>query len=147
MNTFQLDFYSRLRAWRELRAKLADCTLEEQCIEVDKFWQQCPMTNHYLHPADIKQWPDPWQLMNDNIYCNYARALGMTHTLLLLGVTDIDLVDCLDYNNENVVLVLVDTAKYIMNYWPNTVVNNKLQNFTVVRRYDLTNIIKKIGTI
>lgn len=147
MNVFQLDFYSRLREWRELRAKLADCTLEEQCIEVDKFWQQCPMTNHYLHPADIKTWPDPWQLLDDNMYCNYARALGMIYTLTLLGIKDIDLAFCTDYNSIDVVLVLVDNAKYALNYWPNTVVNNKLSDFTVVRHYDITPIIQKVGTL
>jgi hypothetical protein len=147
MNAFQLDFYPRLRAWHELRNNLTDALLHEQCIEVDKFWQQSPMSNHYLHPADIKSWPDPWQLINDNIYCSYSRALGMIYTLLLLGVTDIDLVDCIDYNNENVVLVLVDNARYAMNYWPNTVVNNKIQNFTIVRKYDLTPIIQRVGKL
>ena len=147
MNAFQLDFYPRLRAWHELRNNLTDALLHEQCIEVDKFWQQSPMSNHYLHPADIKSWPDPWQLINDNIYCSYSRALGMIYTLLLLGVTDIDLVDCIDYNNENVVLVLVDNARYAMNYLPNTVVNNKIQNFTIVRKYDLTPIIQRVGKL
>ena len=147
MNAFQLDFHTRVKTWSELRVKLADCSLRDQCVEVDKFWQQSPISNHYLHPADIKQWPDPWQLLNDNIYCNYARALGMIYTLVLLGITDIDLVDSIDYNSVSVILVLVDHAKYVLNYWPGTVVNNKLQNFTVVRSYDLSHIIKKTGTL
>ena len=147
MNAFQLDFYTRLRDWRELRTKLADSLIQDQCVEIDKFWQQSPISNHYLHPADIKSWPDPWQLLDDNIYCSYSRALGMIYTLVLLGIIDIDLVDAIDYNSVSVVLVLVDNAKYVMNYWPGTVVNNKLQNFTVVRSYDLSHIIKKIGTL
>jgi hypothetical protein len=121
--------------------------LHEKCVEVDKFWQQCPETTHYLHPADIKSWPDPWQLLDDNMYCPYARALGIIYTLILLGITDIDLVDAIDYNSVSVVLVMVDSAKYVLNYWPGTVVNNKLSDFTVVRHYDITPIIQKTGTL
>jgi hypothetical protein len=147
MNAFQLDFYSRLRAWNTLKENLSDSPIDVVCIETDKFWQQCPESTHYLHPADIKSWPDPWQLLDDNMYCPYARALGMIYTLILLGITDIDLVDSIDYNSVSVVLVMVDSAKYVLNYWPGTVVNNKLSDFTVVRHYDITPIIQKTGTL
>jgi hypothetical protein len=147
MNAFQLDFYSRLRAWNTLKENLSDSPIDVVCIETDKFWQQCPESTHYLHPADIKSWPDPWQLLDDNMYCPYARALGIMYTLILLGITDIDLVDAIDYNSVSVVLVLVDRAKYALNYWPGTVVNNKLSDFTVVRHYDITPIIQKTGTL
>lgn len=147
MNEFQLDFYSRLRAWNNLRETLKDADTKTLAIEVDKFWQQTPISNHYLHPADIKTWPDPWQLLDDNIYCNYSRALGMIYTLAMLGIKDIDLVNATDYNSIDVVLVLVDSAKYVMNYWPGTVLNNKLSDFTIKRRYDITPIINKVGTL
>jgi hypothetical protein len=147
MNAFQLDFYSRLRAWNTLKENLSDSPIDVVCIETDKFWQQCPESTHYLHPADIKSWPDPWQLLDDNMYCPYARALGIMYTLILLGITDIDLVDAIDYNSVSVVLVMVDSAKYALNYWPGTVVNNKLSDFTVVRHYDITPIIQKTGTL
>ena len=147
MNSFQLDFYARLKAWTTLRETLIDSDIEQKCIEVDRFWQQSPLSNHYLHPVDIKTWPDPWQLLDDNIYCSYSRALGMIYTLSLLGIQDIDLVDARDYNSVDVVLLLVDRAKYILNYWPNTIVNNKLSDFTVVRYYDITPIIEKVGKL
>jgi len=147
MNAFQLDFYSRLRDWNTLKENLSDSPIDVVCVETDRFWQQSPISNHYLHPADIKSWPDPWQLLDDNIYCNYSRALGMIYTLSLLGITDIDLVDATDYNSVDVVLVLVDRAKYVMNYWPGTVLNNKLSDFTVSRYYDITPIINKVGTL
>jgi hypothetical protein len=50
MNVFLLDYYTRLRAWHDLRNSLSRKTdLQEICIEVDAFWQQCPMSNYYLH--------------------------------------------------------------------------------------------------
>jgi hypothetical protein len=103
--------------------------------------------NHYLHPVDIDNWPDPWQLLDDNLYCPYARALGMIYTLVMLGISDIDLIEGTDYNSVDVVLVVVDNAKYVLNYWPNTVVNNKLGDFTITKKYNIAPIIQKIGTL
>lgn len=147
MNAFQLDFQTRLKEWHSLRNSLAGADIKDICIEVDRFWQQSPIMNHYLHPVDIPTWPDPWQLLNDNLYCPYARALGMMYTLIMLGIKDVDLVRATDYNSIDVVLVLVDSAKYILNYWPGTVVNNKLADFDLVNKYDITPITTKIGNI
>ena len=148
MNVFLLDYYTRLRAWHDLRNSLSQKTdLQKICIEVDAFWQQCPMSNHYLHPDDIEMWPGPWELISDNHYCYYARALGMVYTLLLLGINDIDIVEVKDYNDNQVVLVLVDHAKYIMNYWPDMVVNNNLSEFNITKRIDIETIKRKIGKV
>lgn len=148
MNVFLLDYYSRLRSWHDLRTKLSQTQDTKQiCIEVDAFWQRCPMSNHYLHPDDIETWPGPWELLSDNNYCYYARALGMIYTLLLLGIKDIDLVEAKDYNSNDIVLVLVDSAKYVMNYWPNMVVNSNLSDFVVTKRIDIDSLIKKIGNV
>ena len=147
MNTFQLNYEARLKKWHDLRTQLEQSDIEEKCIEIDKFWQQCPIASHYLHPIDIHDWPGPWELIFDNNFCVYSRALGMIYTLLLLGVDTIDLVEAKDDNSEDVVLVLVDNAKYILNYWPDTVVNNCLTDFKISRYLDISPIITKIGSI
>lgn len=147
MNSFQLDFQNRLRDWHNFRESLTNKDTKDICIEIDKYWQQSPIMNHYLHPVDINNWPDPWQLLDDNLYCPYARALGMIYTLIMLGISDIDLVEGTDHNSVDVVLVLVDRAKYVLNYWPNTVVNNKLGDFTITKKYNIIPIIQKIGTL
>lgn len=146
MNTFLTDtFDQRLRSWYELRTSLQDADLETICIEVDKFWQKTPLVNHYLHPDDIKEWPSPWELLHDNNYCYYARALGMIYTLLLMGIKDIDLCIARDYNSIDVVLVTVDRAKYVMNYWPNSVVNTKFTEFTQIKTINIEPLFDKIG--
>lgn len=147
MNSFQLDSQNRLRDWRNFRESLTNKDTKDICIETDKYWQNSPIMNHYLHPVDIDNWPDPWQLLDDNLYCPYARALGMIYTLVMLGISDIDLVEGTDHNSVDVVLVLVDRAKYVLNYWPNTVVNNKLGDFTITKKYNIIPIIQKIGTL
>lgn len=144
-NAFLLDYNTRLRDWHKLREKLQESSLETICVEVDKFWQQTPLLNHYLHPADTPDWPNPWELISDNDYCLYARGLGMVYTLMLLGIENIDFVDAIDYNSENVCLVLVDNAKYVLNGYPNSVLNTTLTDFTNIKKLDITPLQKKIG--
>ena len=144
-NVFILGFELRLRSWVDLREKVKHLDPIDQYQTIDDFWQQVPMSNHYLHTDFIKDWPDPWQLIHDNIFCSYARALGMIYTLLLLGNKSIDLVEAKDDNNNEVVLVLVDDAKYVLNYWPGTVLNNRLQDFVITRTLDWSPLLQKIG--
>ena len=145
INVFLQDLYTRLRTWHELKEDLLDKDIETICIRVDRFWQQAPLSNHYLHPADVVDWPNPWELISDNTYCYYARALGMVYTLLLLGVKSIDFVEALYDNREDVVLVLVDNAKYVLNYHPNMVVNTNLSDFTITTHIKIDSLKKKIG--
>ena len=144
-NIFLQDYPTRLREWHKLKESLTTADIQTICVEVDKFWQQCPMVTHYLHPADVKDWPTPWELLNDNMYCPYARALGMTYTLLLLGITDIDIVDAIDDHSTDVVLVLVDRAKYIMNWFPDSVLNTDQSDFDLRRTLNTEPLLKKIG--
>lgn len=144
INIFQLNYDARLKSWYDLRTSLADSNIQTICVEVDKWWQQAPLVNHYLHPIDVPTWPGPWELIYDNNYCQLARGLGMIYTLLLLGVDDIDFRLGTDDNNEDVALVLVDNAKYVMNYWPDTVLNNNLQEFKFTDTLYIQELKKKI---
>lgn len=146
MNVFITNtFDQRLRLWTDLRTSLKEADTQTICVEVDKFWQQTPLVNYYLHPDDMKDWPNPWELLNDNNFCYYARALGMIYTLMLLGIKDIDLYTAKDYNNVDVVLVTVDRAKYIMNYWPNSVLNTTFTEFSDTKRISIDPLFDKIG--
>lgn len=147
MNIFQSTYEARLQAWFQLRQYVINLPIEQQCITIDEWWQRAPLVTHHLHPYDMENWPDPWELLSENNYCEVARALGMCYTLMLVGVKDIELVLATNETAEDVVLVLADNAKYIMNYWPNTVISNSLKDFKVVNKLDLETIIKKIGNI
>jgi hypothetical protein len=144
-NLFILDYETRLRSWVNLRIELESIAITSQCVRIDDFWQKVPLQNHYLHTDYIKDWPTPWELLNDNTYCYYTRALGMIYTLLLLGKKDIELLDAIDDNNNEVVLVLVDNRKYVLNYWPGTVVNNNIIDFTIKKSLDISPLYNKIG--
>lgn len=46
--------------------------------------------------------------------------------------------------NKDTMIVLVDNAKYILNYYPNTVLSNTLKQFKITAKMDLASIIKEI---
>lgn len=144
MNVFQLNYDSRLRSWYDLRQKLQNSDTQTKCVDIDKFWQAAPLINHHLHPNDVSSWPGPWDLLSENIYCELARGLGMVYTLLLLGTTDVDFCLATNDNSEDVAIVLVDGAKYVLNYWPNTVLSNNLNDFTIVKKLDIDTIKTKL---
>lgn len=144
INVFQLTFEARLKSWHDLRKSLANADIETKCVEIDKWWQSAPLVNHYLHPAETSSWPGPWDLLDDNEYCYLARGLGMVYTLLLTGVEDIDFCIATDDNSEEVIIVLVDHAKYVLNYWPNSVLNMSQLEFSTVKKLDLDQVKTKL---
>ena len=145
MNVFLSTYESRLQAWYDLRNRVTNLDLEKQCVEIDDWWQQAPFVNHYLHSDFITQWPSPWDLLYANTYCQYARGLGMIYTLLLLGINDLAFVEATDDNNNEVILVLVGSAKYVLNYWPKSVLSTNFQDFAISRELNILPLKEKIG--
>ncbi len=144
MNVFQLNYEARLSDWYDLRVRLEDSSLEEKCVEIDKWWQKAPQVTHHLHILDSENWPDPWQLLVENTYDEVARALGICYTLLLLDENNVEIAEASDKMGNDVVIVLVDNAKYILNYFPETVLSNTLSDFNVKRKVSIDNIKTKI---
>jgi hypothetical protein len=62
-----------------------------------------------------------------------------------MDISDIEFVLATDVQGDDISLVLVDNAKYILNYWPDTVISNNLKDFKIVRKLDITTINKNIG--
>jgi hypothetical protein len=144
INVFQLNYEARLKSWYDLRKSLENSDIETACLEIDKWWQYAPLLNHHLHPDDVDNWPEPWELLVENNYCQLSRGLGMIYTLKLVGIKTIDFSLAIDDNNEECALVMVDNAKYILNYYPNTVISNSLQDFKLGNPVNMDKINKKI---
>jgi hypothetical protein len=98
-----------------------------QALEnINRWWFRTPWQPYYLHWDDQANWPDPWQLLSDNVFCEVARALGILYTITLLDRPDMTLVDMI-LTQDGVNLVLVGKEKYILNWEPSTVVNTNLE--------------------
>ena len=144
MNIFQCSFDQRLRSWRNLRTVVSTKNILDKCIEIDDWWQMAPLVNHHLHILDQTSWPDPWTLLSENTYCLLTRALGIVNTLEMSQVNQVELVIATNQQGDEHPIVLVDNAKYILNYYPKSVVNNCLKDFTIKRKLSLDSLTKKI---
>ena len=126
------DFADRLTAWSALRAEAQSMNCQEALEKINAWWFQIPWKPYYLHWDDQPIWPDPWQLLSDNVYCDLARALGILYTISMLGradMADAELVLTKDGDN----LVQVGQGKYILNWSPDSVVNT-FQEVKIVRQ-------------
>ena len=133
-----VTFDNRLQAWVELRSRCQILDLENSLTAINQWWFNTPWQPYYLHWDDQADWPDPWQLLSDNVYCDLARSLGIVYTISLLeraDMADAELVLAEDGSN----LVLVAKEKYILNWNRDTIVNNKPKVKTT-RRFKKTQV-------
>lgn len=115
-------FAGRLESWYSLRQQCCTQSVESALMAINSWWSQTPWQPYYLHWDDQPTWPDPWQLLNDNVYCDLARALGILYTISLLDRADLaDATLVLTQEGHN--LVVVEKSKYILNWNPDTIVN------------------------
>jgi hypothetical protein len=115
-------FDARLASWTQLRDQCQTLSLEDALTAVNTWWFNSPWRPYYLHWDDLKTWPDPWQLLSDNVYCDLARGLGILYTISLLDRADMVDAELVSTDNGSN-LVLVAKEKYILNWSPDSVVN------------------------
>ena len=117
-----VTFESRLDSWTQLRNQVNVLPVDPALEAINAWWFAAPWTGYHLHWDDREDWPDPWQLLDDNIFCEVARGLGILYTITLLDRADIDSAELvLTKTGHN--LVLVDKSKYILNWDKSTIVN------------------------
>lgn len=114
-------FPERLTAWAQLRSQAAALPLDQALATINTWWFQTPWRPYHLHWEDQESWPDPWQLLDDNIYCGLARGLGIMYTITMLDRSDLQDAVLIENGGDN--LVLVDKSKYILNWDADTIVN------------------------
>jgi hypothetical protein len=119
-------FEQRLAAWNSLRDRVRDLPMEEALEQINAWWQRSPWRAYHLHWDDRTDWPDPWQLLSDNIYCDLARGLGILYTITVLDRDDIQDAELIETEHGN--LVQVAGGKYILNWGTELELNTRLQH-------------------
>lgn len=114
-------FEERLAGWTQLRQQAALADTESALLAINSWWFQTPWRAYHLHWDDQPDWPDPWQLLSDNLYCPLARGLGILYTITLLDRADLQDAVLVEVGSDN--LVLIDKEKYILNWDLSTIVN------------------------
>jgi hypothetical protein len=117
-------FAQRLENWAELRHRCQDLDTKSALIAINSWWFQTPWVAYYLHWDDLATWPDPWQMLSDNVFCDVARGLGILYTIAMLERKDFEDSQLVDDGSHN--LVLVQQQKYILNWDQSSIVNINL---------------------
>jgi len=118
-------FEQRLAAWNSLRDRVRDQSKSDALAEINAWWQKTPWRAYHLHWDDRQDWPDPWQLLSDNIYCDLARGLGILYTITVLDRDDMQDAELIETEQGN--LVQVEGGKYILNWGRDLGLNTNLQ--------------------
>jgi hypothetical protein len=124
-------FPERLTAWAALRAQATALPLDQALSAINAWWFQTPWRPYHLHWDDQATWPDPWQLLDDNIYCGLARGLGIMYTVAMIDRPDIHSAELVEAGGDN--LVQINQSKYILNWDQATIVNTSPET-TLSRR-------------
>ena len=124
---WKLEASDRLSRWRAFRITLSSRSLSDAITDTAEMWQNCPHKPYYLDPADPAAWPNAWDLLTENYYCDIAKALGMLYTIAFSNHghdlpmelrTYIDEETGYDYN-----LAVFCQGKYVINFLDSQSVN------------------------
>lgn len=117
-------FSDRLAGWSDLRLRCNSLPPANMLSAINSWWFDSPWIPYHLHWDDRDTWPDPWQLLDDNLYCGLARGLGILYTIAIVDRPEIQDAVLVETQNDN--LVLVASGKYILNWDQDEIVNISL---------------------
>ena len=117
-------FDSRLAAWTDLREQVRNIPIEHALAMINDWWFDSPWVPYYLHWDDQANWPDPWQLLEDDLFCPLARGLGILYSIAIINHPDIEDAVLTEVGSDN--LVLINKKKYILNWDRDEIVNINL---------------------
>jgi hypothetical protein len=136
------SFSDRLSSWNKLRAQTQQQPLEQALLSINQWWFETPWVPYHLHWDDQTVWPDPWQLLDDNIYCGLARGLGILYTIAIINHSDIESAVLTEVDSDN--LVLINKSKYILNWDSEEIVNINLGHQNPRRSVSLDKVKQQI---
>ena len=79
------------------------------------------MDSHYLHWEDYEDYPDPWQLLADGMFCPISKSIGIVYTLCMLDMDEIAKLELLQTDDGDC-LVCVNT-NLILNWSPEEILS------------------------
>lgn len=137
------SYQDRLSSWAELRDQCEDLDIEKSLERINQWWFRVPWRPYYLHWDDAANWPDPWRLLADNVFCDLARALGIAYTIIMIEPEKILEVELVEVDSGN--LVLINGGKYILNWDPQEILNISSVSFDIKRIINSEQLKKRLG--
>jgi hypothetical protein len=78
---FDKKYEERLALWREFRESLE--VSDDPIQEAIEFYRYAPTTNFSTDPYTPSMWPDPWEQLQENQYCEFGKILAICYSLQL----------------------------------------------------------------
>jgi hypothetical protein len=67
--------------WKSFRDSLE--LSEDPIADTIKFFNRAPIVKIAVDPYDMNSWPTPWELIENNVYCDFIKILAICYTLQL----------------------------------------------------------------
>ena len=120
---FKLPIDDRLSAWASLRTDIE--THAEPLRLVIEFWHTAPFTpyNRNIDQYHQKSWPSPWEIIVENVYDDFTKALMMGYSLKLtkrFNNSVIELRTIVDKTNKKYYNIICVDNIWVINYHNDT---------------------------
>ena len=78
---FNKMYEDRLNIWSKFRQTLEKSTTPFE--DTIAFFNDSPYTSISADPWDRNTWPTPWEMIHENLYCDFTRVLAWCYSLQL----------------------------------------------------------------
>jgi hypothetical protein len=78
---FDKTYEQQLALWREFRLGLE--TAEDPIQLAIDLFDRAPQVSFAADPYTPSTWPDPWEMIKENNYCDFVKMLAICYTLQL----------------------------------------------------------------
>ena len=78
---FNKKYDERLQDWRLFRQRLE--TVEDPLQDAVNYFKMAPEVSMQIDPYNPDNWPTPWEIIHENVYCNFSKILIICRTLQL----------------------------------------------------------------
>jgi hypothetical protein len=140
---FDLDVDDRLSVWADFRKSIN--TSSDPLQDVAHFWESTPFTahNHQIDPYYQASWPSPWEIIVENRYDDFTKAVMIGYTLLFTDRfkdSDIQIKTLVDTEGKRLYNIVYVDDTWALNYDDSKVMlaNNipslyRLENLVVLK--------------
>ena len=132
------NLFDRIKLWRQFREQLE--TAENPLLDVIYFWNNVPISSIAADPYDTKTWPDPWELLKENTYCEFTKILAIYYTLQLtdrFSQSSFEIHIVLDKKESAMKYLLFVDNQAIGYYYDKSIDTKELPNLECQMRYDV----------
>lgn len=120
---FDKTYEDRLRAWHDFRNSL-ETSNDPLQTAIDNYFN-APRVSRYTDPWTPEMWPSPWELIDENQYCDFCLLLGICYSLQLtdkLSQAHFEIHIAID-NEESTTYYLLYVNDHVIGYRDDTYVH------------------------